>query len=411
MNMKNKICMVLCRHSVIDTRIYHKEAKTLRDAGYNIHILGRLDNDGNFYDMGKRTIARPDPNNGIWKYDNITFHGIKKRKGLIGKYREYKEMLDVALSIDADVYHVHESDIALLVGLKIKKIKGNEIKLIYDVHEYWPYNWGSKFKNKQIKYLIEYVVKLYEKYVISFCDFIITVSNPLKGYLQMQNRYKQIEVIYNSPSLSNHVASPFTKESILLCYEGRLRFEEGLITIIELLYKLMNKGVKLFIVGEAKGKEKIYIEKSIKEKGVEGAYIETGWLPYEKVHANIAKADIGLILTDKTKASLVSGPNKLFNYITCGLPIVSVDYPEMRSIIKKYQCGILINKINVETVLSAIEYLMKNPEKAKEMGERGRKAAEIELSWQHQGDKLLKIYQEVINKNKDDLFRAREKSH
>lgn len=391
--------MILCRHSVIDTRIYHKEAKTLRDTGYNVHILGRLDNDGNFYDMGKRPIARPDSHSGIWKYDNITFHGIKKRKGLIGKYREYKEMLNVALSINADIYHVHESDIALLVALKIKKVRGNRIKLIYDVHEYWPDNWGRKFKNKQIKYLIECVVKLYEKYIIRFCDFIITVSNPLKRYLQMQNLYKQIEVIYNSPSLSNHVARPFTKESILLCYEGRLRFEEGLVTMIELLRALMNKGVKLFIVGEAKGKEKIYIEKSIKEKEIEDAYIETGWLPYEKVHESIAKADVGLILREPTKNNLMSGPNKLFNYITCGLPIVSVDYPEMRSIIKKYQCGILINKINVDTVLSAIEYLMKNPEEAKKMGERSRKAAEIELSWQHQGNKLLKIYQEVINKN------------
>ena len=86
-------------------------------------------------------------------------------------------------------------------------------------------------------------------------------------------------------------------------------------------------------------------------------------------------------------------PVKMFEYMAAGLPVIASNFPLWESIIKKYNCGICVNPYSTIEIKNAINEIIENPEKAKEMGENGRKIAFDKYNWKNEGKKLVKLYQ------------------
>jgi len=403
--MSKKVCMILLRHAALDDRIYYKEAKTLLNAGYDVHLLCRL-RDGAFTDMGGRPVGYPDEN-GAWQYDGMTFYGIPKRKGILGKYKEYKVLVRVGLSLKADVYHCHESDIALSAAVKIKKTLGASTKLIYDMHEFGLGPWKDIVKSG-LKNIVLHLFTCGKKRAVNYSDYLITANSIVRGRTLIFNRYKKVEVLENASVLSIFKEQEQTRKdvnSLVLCHEGALGFARGLREMVSLIESNASR-IKLRIIGTVAGKEKKWLESKIKDNPSLSQRIHiTGWLPYEEVGNAISGCDIGLIMFHPTVNNMLAGPpNKLYNYMRYGMPVVSVDLPETRAIINKCRCGIIVKEWNVDSVIQAIQYLINHPDEAKAMGQRGKEAILNELSWEHQGEKLLKIYEELFNKKPFVVF-------
>jgi len=403
--MSKKVCMISLRHAALDDRIYYKEAKTLLNAGYEVYLLCRLW-DGAFTDMGGRPVGCPDEN-GIWEYDGITFHGISKRKGLLGKWREYKDLVRVGLSLRADIYHCHETDIALSAAVKIKKTLGASTKLICDMHEFGSGSWKDIVKSG-LKNIALHFFTCGIKRAINCSDYVITANTIVRGRTLIFNRYKKVEILENAPVLSifkDGEKSKKKSDTIVLCHEGAMGFARGLKEMVSLIESNAFR-IKLRIIGTVAGKEKKWLEAKIKDNMSLSQRIHiTGWLPYEEVGNAISGCDIGLIMFHPTVNNMLAGPpNKLYNYMRYGMPVVSVDLPETRAIINKYRCGIIVKEWNVDFVIQAIQYLIKHPDEAKAMGVRGKEAILNELSWEHQGEKLLKIYEELLSNDPFVVF-------
>lgn len=396
---QKKVCMISLRHPALDGRIYYKESRTLLNAGYDVHLLCRLQ-DGAFIAIGGNPVGYPDKN-GEWQYDGMTFHGIQKRKGLIGKYLEYKDFVKVGLSLKADIYHCHDSDIALSAALKIKQILGASTKLIYDMHEFGSASWKDVVIYGGVKGVILHLFTCGRKRAINYSDYLITANTIVRGYSLVINRYKDVVALENSPVLSIFKEQAQTKKeinSVVLCHEGIIDFKRGLKEMVSLIES--NKGkIKLKIIGNIAGKEKTWLEAKIKDNPNLSKCIHiTGWLPYEEVGNAISGCDIGLIMFYPTVNNMLAGPpNKLYNYMRYGLPVVSVNLPETRSIISKYRCGIIVRSWNTDSFVKALQYLIDHPDESRAMGQKGKEAILNELSWEHQGEKLLKIYEELLN--------------
>ncbi len=400
-----KVCMILLRHAALDDRIYYKEARTLLNAGYDVHLLCRL-SDCAFTDMGGRPVGYPDEN-GVWKHDGITFHGITKRKGLLGKWREYKDLVRVGLSLKADVYHCHEPDIALSAAVKIKQALGPTTKLIYDMHEFGSGSWKDIVKSG-LKNIALHIFTCKRKKAINCSDYLITANTIVRGHTLIFNRYRKVEILENAPILSIFKEQEQTRKdvkSVVLCHEGFLGFSRGLKEMVSLI-ESNSSSIKLKIIGTVAGKEKNWLEAKIKDNQNLSQRIHiTGWLPYDEVGNAISDCDIGLLMFHPTVNNMLAGPpNKPYNYMRYGMPVVSVDLPETRAIISKYRCGIIVKEWNKDSFIQAIQYLINHPDEAKAMGHRGKEAILNELSWEHQGEKLLKIYEEMLNKKAFVVF-------
>ena len=75
-----------------------------------------------------------------------------------------------------------------------------------------------------------------------------------------------------------------------------------------------------------------------------------------------------------------------------GLPILSVDFPEMRSIINEERCGLLIKDQSVQAIQQEIEILLDKPELIVSLGAASKKAFSEKYSWEFMEAKLLSGY-------------------
>lgn len=90
-----------------------------------------------------------------------------------------------------------------------------------------------------------------------------------------------------------------------------------------------------------------------------------------------------------------SQPNKLFEYMAAGLPVICSDEPLWVEEVESVNAGICVNPEDVNAIRAAIVKLLNDRELAQEMGRNGRRAVETKYSWAREAEKLIDFYREV----------------
>ncbi len=89
-------------------------------------------------------------------------------------------------------------------------------------------------------------------------------------------------------------------------------------------------------------------------------------------------------------------PQKLFEYMKAGIPVIASDFPLWRRILEDAGSGILVDPTDPKSIAKAIEYVLTHPDEAEEMGRRGRAAVLRQYTWETQATKLVGLYNELI---------------
>ena len=89
-------------------------------------------------------------------------------------------------------------------------------------------------------------------------------------------------------------------------------------------------------------------------------------------------------------------PNKLFEYMAAGLPVIASNFPLWQDIIHGAQCGICVDPASSVEIRQAIARMMGDPEGCRRMGENGRKAVLERYSWASEEKKLFRLYRDVL---------------
>jgi glycosyltransferase involved in cell wall biosynthesis len=93
---------------------------------------------------------------------------------------------------------------------------------------------------------------------------------------------------------------------------------------------------------------------------------------------------------------LEAQPNKMFEYMSAGIPVIASDFPLWREIISGNDCGLLVNPLKPLEIAGAIDYLVNNPAEAKRMGRNGRLAVIEKYNWPMEEKKLLRFYDSIL---------------
>ena len=378
-----KVCMITSLHSPKDDRIFFKEALSLKEKGFDVSILCLTEEDGFLRDMSGNILNIQREQTIIIK--GIKIFGIKKQRGFfqrimhkIGAGRCWKEFINKAIEINADVYHAHEPQTAF-IGLKIQQ-KTNA-KLIYDAHEPWIFSRSIK----------EWILK---KKCISELKNIITANAITQKSLLKQNSNLNTTVVYNcSPTF--FLKHRKKNSEIVICHEGALWFNRGLKMIMEALIvlKTTHPNFRFRIIGDVFGAEKKYLYSTMRLNNLQDNIEITGWIPYKDVPKAIADCSIGLICnTDEERNTLAGPPNKLFNYMTMGLATITVDLPATTSILQQAECGILLQKRDPRYLSNSIKRLLDNQDFLRAYQKNALKAADESYNWQSEAEQLFQFY-------------------
>jgi len=121
-----------------------------------------------------------------------------------------------------------------------------------------------------------------------------------------------------------------------------------------------------------------------------------GWLPRSELQARLATARVGLVLFLPEPNHIEAMPNKLFEYMSAGLPVIASDFPLWREIVDSVGCGLLANPEDPGDIARAVDWLLAHPEQAEEMGVRGRRAVEVQYNWATESHKLVDLYRRLL---------------
>lgn len=107
-------------------------------------------------------------------------------------------------------------------------------------------------------------------------------------------------------------------------------------------------------------------------------------IPKNRLSYIVATADVGLMILANVPAFYYgTSPNKFFDYLAGGLPVLN-NYPGwVADMIEKYECGIAVEPGNAKDFAEALVWLHENPEKRKKMGENARRLAESHFDRNH----------------------------
>lgn len=247
--------------------------------------------------------------------------------------------------------------------------------------------WMHVFtRNKRLVYLLELICA-------HLADVVWTVTEEMKHCVEkMGVDSKKIVVIYNVPKLeaSFHLQKNAMSDVFTLIYVGILEDMRGIDVIIRALYLVIAKdqNVHFNIIGY--GDSRVMLEKLVEELDL-GPYIHfLGRIQPDIVHNYLCFADIGLIPHRVNSFTNTTMPNKLFDYMASGLPVLCTDMVPVRRIVLQEQCGVIIpEKSSIENISQMILTLKSSVSNRKLMGEQGKRAVELKYNWKIESKKVV----------------------
>ncbi len=370
--MKKAIVSVINDLST-DQRV-RKHSLTLIKLGYDVTLVGRQKRDS-------RELERRD-------YNTKRLKLIFEKGPLF--YAEYNIRLFFFLLFrKADLLVANDLD-TLLPNFICSKIKG--VDLVYDTHEY--FTGVPELENRKT---VKNIWKLIEKNIFPKLKTVITVNDSIAGLYQEEYGNK-IHVVRNIPPLlkitdlksRKSLGLPQDKKIVLLQGAG-INIHRGAEEAVEAMQFLDN--VVLLIIG---GGDIINTLKNKAEKlELSDKVIIKPKMSYNDLMQYTSNADLGLTLDKDTNINYrYSLPNKLFDYIQAGIPVLASPLTEIKKIIEQYNIGELIRDHQAENIALSIKSMLSD-EKKTEIRKENLKIAAIELCWENEEKHLINVYNEI----------------
>ena len=187
-------------------------------------------------------------------------------------------------------------------------------------------------------------------------------------------------------------------KDFVVSYIGAFGLHRGLDTAIKAMPLLLEKvpNARLLLIGVNKRMQKLAqkLQKLAEEIGVSDRVAFFEWQDFRKIPSWIEASDVGLIPHRSNPHTNATIPNKLFQYICLGKPVVVSDCPPLKRIVESSRSGLVFEAGNPVALGAALSKLA-DEELRKELGANGREAVRQIYNWQKDARKLIHLYQEL----------------
>jgi len=225
---------------------------------------------------------------------------------------------------------------------------------------------------------------------------------------------EKITIVRNTPDLSGYDARKNPKPSQCpkenyhpsILYVGKIDRHRGVDMLISALPEILKHYPKAGLVLVGDGKEKVSLESLVRALELDKHVIFTGWVNHDRVPSYIRTSTICCIPHLKSEHTDTTIPNKLFDYMAFGKPVVASNLSPVKRIIDQVGCGETFVSGNSKDLVRALVRAIRNPILA-EMGAKGRVAVLNHFNWDIDASRVKSLLTRIIlsraDRNADDV--------
>ena len=377
------VVMLLLNPYTNDSRV-EREATSLRSAGYRVTILALADDslpreevrDG----VSIRRVARP-------RWPPLVRFVVHRRRVARALRR-----------LRPDIIHAHDTE-TLDVGGSVGRALG--VPVVYDGHELW-LERVRRGRSGLYWALTRWYYGRVERRFLPGAAAWMTVSDPIARHLERAYGLPEVAVVPNYPDLAVPTeprelrslpgAEGIRADAPLVLYIGNATTGRGLGQLISAMASIPD--ADLALLGAAEHPE--LVRRAARRRGVAARVHVLPRVPPDEVVAYASSATVGVSPVPPTSLSYrYSLPNKLFQYMQAGLPVVASDFAQVRKVVDEAGAGITVDPRDVGALAAAIRTYTEDPERRAADGERGREAVRTRFNWSTAEATLLEIYRRL----------------
>lgn len=368
--------LMLVKSGVTDDSRIRREASALADAGYDVTVIG--DRPGPVHPIRNVAVrySRPMASRASWAGRSTLRNPVRWLLLPIHRRRDDRSFIRAAAreaaALDVDLVHAHDL-VALRSAWRCRK---PHTRLVYDAHECWT---GRRQVGcpDPVGRLVD---ARRERRLGGAADVVLTVSDELADWLRTHRAFPDVRVIRNTAMPRD---GPLPQHPQAAHYGGRIDEERDLVTAA--IGTAAVEGIDLILRG-------------IADPGVAAALarLEVEALPpitTDELADELASAGVGLVtLTGGCINHRVALPNKLFQAVQVGVPVVAADLPAIRRLVDQFHLGAVYRPGDAESFATALMEVLNNYSAYRAHVNRAKDA----LSWERDAALLTSIYSEVL---------------
>lgn len=382
-----RVTMLLRNAYTHDTRV-EKEARSLRLAGYEVTIVA---------EMGPGLPRRE-------TRDGISVVRVRRRARRLRFLRylvQRHDLMRAVVRTRPDIMHAHDTDTLEPVASVARRLA---IPFVYDAHDLW---LGRIFRGRSALYVRVFTAFFgwIERTRLPRAAAWITVSDPIARHLERRYSIGPVQVVANVPerpqgtldvrdvrSLPGAEALP--SDAPIVLYVGGVMSGRGIEGLVEALGEV--PGVHLVFLGGGGGPHAPEIMALGDRLGVASRMHMLPPVPPDDVIAYSASATVGVSAAIPTCLNYAySMPNKLFQPMAAGVPVLASDFPQVRAVVVDEGAGVVVDMTRPAEIAAAIRDMLADRERLAAMGRNGRRAVDERYNWDVAGGLLVDIYRGI----------------
>jgi glycosyltransferase involved in cell wall biosynthesis len=352
-----------------DVRIFDKEARTLAAAGHAVEVWARHPQAE--VREGVRIRPVPPPRSRLHRMAFVPAWIMRE-----------------CLRLRADFHHLHDPEL-LPMGMLLA-LTGRRV--VYDVHEDLPGSIRTKeWIALPLRRLVASAAWLLERTAMG----LLAGFAPATPAIARRFPRDRTQVVQNLPRFEEFTRHDGVRapagDRVIFAYVGALTELRGAIQMLDAL-ALTPAHFHLVIMGEM---SPAGLLERLSAHPAWGKVTYLGQRPRADATRLLMTAHAGLVLFHPAPNHTEAQPNKLFEYMAAGLPVIASHFPLWRDLIEGAGCGWLVDPLDSAAIASAMRAVADDPRTATAMGVRGRNAVQTRLNWTAEGAGLVRFYERL----------------